>query len=223
MSDKTTDMQIQTVDINNLVIDPQNARKHSERQLNAIASSLKEFGQRRPIVITSDNVIVAGNGTYTAAKRLGWKAISVTVLPFKDKSKTRAFAIADNRTSDLASWDDDMLLDALVELQGNDLLEAAGYTAIEVDDLRALLGEDKNEDMHNMNTETTSNIDDLIARYESRATRSVVFDYPNDVYIWFVDNLGIIREQMGAASNAQAAVALIGEYLQKEAPLWNIE
>jgi ParB-like chromosome segregation protein Spo0J len=59
----------------------QNARKHSDENLSAIASSLKEFGQRKPIVITFDNVIVAGNGTVEAAKFLGWSDVDVLLFP----------------------------------------------------------------------------------------------------------------------------------------------
>jgi ParB-like chromosome segregation protein Spo0J len=64
-------LKIESVPIEKLTFDPANARKHSDENLSAIASSLKEFGQRKPIVITFDNVIVAGNGTVEAAKFLG--------------------------------------------------------------------------------------------------------------------------------------------------------
>ena len=53
-----------------VTLDPANARAHSERNLQAIADSLDRFGQQKPIVITPDGTVVAGNGTLEAARSL---------------------------------------------------------------------------------------------------------------------------------------------------------
>jgi len=55
--------------------DPANVRKHNERNLTAIAASLRRFGQQKPIIIDGDNIVRAGNGTLAAAKKLGWQTI----------------------------------------------------------------------------------------------------------------------------------------------------
>jgi ParB-like chromosome segregation protein Spo0J len=62
--------------IADLSLDPNNARKHSQRNLDAIAASLKQFGQRKPIVVHR-GVVLAGNGTVEAAKTLGWTEIEL--------------------------------------------------------------------------------------------------------------------------------------------------
>ena len=64
-------MQTELVDINSVSLDPSNARVHPEKNLEAIKSSLRRFGQQRPIVIDQNNIVRAGNGTLAAALALG--------------------------------------------------------------------------------------------------------------------------------------------------------
>lgn len=111
------DLKIELINVNDLVLDPNNARKHSKKNLEAIAKSLQQFGQRKPIVITQDNVVVAGNGTLEAAIEIGWKGINCVRVPADwTEEQIKAFALADNRTAELASWDSSILLDQLREL-----------------------------------------------------------------------------------------------------------
>lgn len=115
-------LAVRTVKTGDLTLDPTNARKHGPRNLSAIKESLARFGQRRPIVVTSDLVVVAGNGTLEAARELGWRSISVTVIPPDwTLEQVRAYALADNRTGELAAWNEDLLDEQLVEL------DAAGW------------------------------------------------------------------------------------------------
>jgi hypothetical protein len=112
-----TDLQIETVAIDSLTPDPTNARKHDAKNLDAIAGSLKLFGQRKPIVVTPDNVVVAGNGTLQAAKQLGWSEIVIARTPRGwTWEQIKAFALADNRTAELAEWDSEILKDQMLEL-----------------------------------------------------------------------------------------------------------
>jgi site-specific DNA-methyltransferase (adenine-specific) len=121
-----SDLQIETVKIETLAFDPTNARKHDAKNLDAIAGSLKLFGQRKPIVVTPDNVVVAGNGTLAAAKSLGWTEIVIARTPRGwTWEQIKAFALADNRTAELAEWDSAVLANQLLELDavGWDLAE----------------------------------------------------------------------------------------------------
>ena len=120
-------LRIETVAIGKLQSDPDNARKHSKKNLEAIAGSLKRFGQRKPIVVTGANIVIAGNGTLEAAKSLGWSEIVVAYTPSDwSYEDARAYALADNRTAELAEWDNDKLAMQLIEL------DAVGY---ELDDV----------------------------------------------------------------------------------------
>jgi len=99
--------------------------------VDAIASSYKEFGQIKPIVVAENGdgryVIIAGNHQYQAAKRLGWDSIACTVLD-ADEKKAMAFAYADNRTSDLGGYDEDLLMQMIGEIgsEYSDLMNGLG-------------------------------------------------------------------------------------------------
>jgi DNA modification methylase len=111
-------MKLETLRIADLTPDPNNARQHDDKNLKAIQGSLKEFGQRKPIVITEAGIIVAGNGTVEAAKRLGWLDIEVVRVPSDwTDAQIKAFAIADNRTAELANWNQEVLTSQLLELE----------------------------------------------------------------------------------------------------------
>lgn len=111
-------MMIEKVSIPDLILDPNNARQHDANNLKAIEGSLKQFGQRKPIVITEANVIVAGNGTVTAAKNLGWQTIEAVRVPADwSNDQVKAFALADNRTAELATWQPEVLAAQLIELE----------------------------------------------------------------------------------------------------------
>jgi 16S rRNA G966 N2-methylase RsmD len=128
-----TELRIETVNINSLTPDPANARKHDGKNLKAIASSLEKFGQRKPICVTPDSIVVAGNGTLEAAKSLGWTEIVIARTPVGwTWEQIRAFALADNRTAELAEWDDKVLADQLLELDANGWeLEELGFQNLE--------------------------------------------------------------------------------------------
>ncbi len=125
------------VPIADLHPDPANARSHDERNLGAIQASLAKFGQRKPIVVQRSGMIVrAGNGTLAAARALGWTEIAAVVVDEGDVEAT-AYAIADNRTAELASWDEDVLGRLLSELQQAPDFDhlVAGFSDAEIDRL----------------------------------------------------------------------------------------
>lgn len=97
------------VPLDSLTPDPENARLHPERNMKAIEDSLNRYGQRKPIVVRQQNMMIAaGNGTWQAAKNLGWTEIAASIEPMTDEV-FRGYALSDNRTAELAQWDHDML------------------------------------------------------------------------------------------------------------------
>ena len=126
-------MEIERIEISKLVSDPANTRMHPERNLQTIVGSLHRFGQQKPIVIDKANIVRAGNGTLEAARSMGWTHLDC-VRTSLQSSDAIAYAIADNRTAELAEWDDDVLAAQLNGLLADDeaLLEAAGYTEDEL-------------------------------------------------------------------------------------------
>jgi hypothetical protein len=105
-----------------LLLDPANARRHPERNLEAIKGSLRVYGQRKPVVVNRrTGAIEAGNGTLQAALALGWSHLAVVYVD-DDPMTAAGFAIADNRTAELAEWDRKALDKLLGEIKTNDPL-----------------------------------------------------------------------------------------------------
>lgn len=126
-------MRVKTMPVSSLSEDPANVRAHDDRNLEAITTSLREFGQQKPIVVDPAGVVIAGNGTLAAAVALGWQKIAVVVSDLEGL-RAKAYAIADNRTAELAEWDEPALVAALGELDA-DMLNAAGFTAEELTEI----------------------------------------------------------------------------------------
>lgn len=97
------------VPIESVKLDEENARQHPQRNLEAIKDSLRQFGQRKPIIVQKQGMIVrAGNGTVEAARAMGWTEIAALVID-ESELEAKRFAIADNRTAELAEWDFEQL------------------------------------------------------------------------------------------------------------------
>jgi len=110
-------MNVEQVPMTALQIDSRNARKGN---VQAIASSLKEFGQHRAIVAQkTTGKIIAGNHTFLAAQVLGWNTVAVCWVDDDDEKSIRR-GIADNATGDMAIWDENKLAELLKEV-GSDI------------------------------------------------------------------------------------------------------
>lgn len=109
----------QLTHIKELRHDPQNARKHTPRNVGTIVSALQEVGAARSIVIDEDGVVLAGNATMDAAAEAGITAVKVVEASGNEliavrrtgltpEQKTR-LALYDNRAAELAEWDHEVL------------------------------------------------------------------------------------------------------------------
>lgn len=135
LSHITPDLRPLAKPIAELTSDPRNARLHGEKNLKSVVDSLRRFGQQKPIVVDADGVVQAGNGTLAAAKELGWTHIAISRTHLRG-AEARAFAIADNRTAELAEWDVPELLAQLDELEDAGI--TMGDLAFDDADLTAL-------------------------------------------------------------------------------------
>ena len=121
----------------------ENNPRVNDPAVDAVAASIREFGFMVPIVADANGVIVAGHTRWKAARKLGLDIVPVVVASDLTPEQIRAFRIADNQTSDLSSWNYDLLP---IELGG---LEACGYDLSGLgfgpDELAALLNPDVTE------------------------------------------------------------------------------
>lgn len=111
---------------------PRNYRDHD---LGALMASVEEFGQMRPVLVQkSTGFVIAGNGTYKAMRQAGAAQIAAVFADVDDITAER-YLVADNRTQQLGSEDEDALADLLTDLASAGALEATGYDGDDLDDL----------------------------------------------------------------------------------------
>jgi hypothetical protein len=125
-----------------------NARTHSPEQVAQIAASIVEFGFTNPILVDSNDGIIAGHGRLTAAQDLGLKTVPVVVLDHLSERQRKAYVIADNQLALNAGWDTDLLQAEVMALSLADFnLDLLGFD----DDIIADLIDPEGIDSNNEN------------------------------------------------------------------------
>lgn len=93
------------VSVDDLVVDPGNARRHSSKNLRMVARSLDRFGQHQPLVVQKSGMLLrVGHARLECAKGMGWTHVAALVVDESDVESV-ARAIADNRAGELGEWD----------------------------------------------------------------------------------------------------------------------
>lgn len=135
-------MKIENVSVATLKFDEDNARVHPPENRAMLRASLEKFGQRKPIVVTADNTVIAGNGTLLAASELGWDKVAVVRAPADwTEEMIRAYAIADNRSADLSEFDPTVLQAQLASLEIAEFdFDALGFSEAELIQLASIDG-----------------------------------------------------------------------------------
>ena len=134
--DTARNLRIEWLAISELKLDPRNPKQHSARQIRQIAESIKTFGCLVPVLIDRDNKILAGHGRILALRRLGWAEVPVIRVEHLTPERARAFSVADNRLTELSTWDERLLGEILSELSAAELdftLEVTGFSVAEID------------------------------------------------------------------------------------------
>jgi DNA modification methylase len=122
--------------IDELKPDPANPRRHTKKQIRKIAGSIKAFGFSVPILVDRDGNVIAGHGRLLAVRQLGCSEVPTLCLDHLSRAQARAFMIADNRLTDISTWDNRVLAQQLKDLSllGLDFsLELTGFEMPEID------------------------------------------------------------------------------------------
>ncbi len=137
------DLHIERWSLERLIPYARNPRTHTEEQVAQIAASIAEFGFVNPVLVGADGVIIAGHARVMAARRLGMAEAPVIVLDHLSEAQRRALVIADNRLSQDAGWDEEMLRVELETLREDGFdLDVLGFEDAEIE---ALLAEPEGE------------------------------------------------------------------------------
>jgi hypothetical protein len=109
-------MNIEIVDINLIKPYPENPRKISDKAIDKVALSIKEFGWQQPIVVDAHNVIIAGHTRHKAAEKLGIREVPILKAIGLSEDNVRAYRFMDNRSHEESAWDWDKAVKEISEL-----------------------------------------------------------------------------------------------------------
>lgn len=137
-----TNNKYQFIKISELTPYENNARTHSNEQIEAICNSIKEFGFINPVIIDENNMILVGHGRIEAAKVLGIDEAPYRRIENLTEDQKRAYILADNKLSDLGGWDEDLLAQELGEIDLD--MSLFGFDNIDIGDID--INEDIEED-----------------------------------------------------------------------------
>lgn len=124
-------MQIVEKKLEELIPYEKNPRKN-DAAVKYVQESISKFGFKVPIVIDKDNVIVAGHTRYKASKNLGIDVVPCVVADDLTPKQIKAYRLADNKVSEFATWDNDLLMDELFDLKDFEFdMEVFGFEDME--------------------------------------------------------------------------------------------
>lgn len=109
------------------IIPYENNPRKNEKAVDGVAESIKEFGFKVPIIVDSENVIVAGHTRLKAAEKLGLETVPVIMADDLTEEQVTAFRLADNKTAEASEWDFDKLAEEM-ELISDIDMELFGFT-----------------------------------------------------------------------------------------------
>lgn len=120
-----------------------NPKIHSGKQINQIASSIKEFGFTNPVLLDENNEIIAGHGRTLAARKLNLEKIPAIILSHLTNEQKKAYRIADNKLIELGKWDFDLLTIEFEALSNLDLSFNLDITGFENSQIELLIDSNK--------------------------------------------------------------------------------
>lgn len=129
-------LSVENINLTSLKTYHNNAKVHNEEQLQALASSIKQFGFNSPILIDEKNEIIAGHGRLEAAKIVGLTEVPAIRLTHLSEVQKRAYRLADNKIAEKGGWNEDILKLELSELESlcNDFdITITGFSSVELD------------------------------------------------------------------------------------------
>ena len=187
-----SDLSIEYQSIESLIPFARNARTHSEEQIAGIAASIREFGFNNPILVDGQRGVIAGHGRILAARKLEMTQLPVIELAHLTETQKRAFILAENKLTERAGWDRELLSLEIADLQAAGFdLDLTGFDAGEIESLLAGAGE-----------ETTADSDEPVEEIPEAPVQPA--SRTGDIW-----HLGVHRLICGDAADASAIAALM--------------
>ena len=128
-----SNLEIKYVKVADLIPYINNARTHSDEQINQIAASIKEFNWTNPILVDGENGIIAGHGRLAAARKLGMSEVPAIQLDELSKAQKKALILADNKLALNSGWDYELLKIEIEDLKKSDFnIDVLGFDSSEL-------------------------------------------------------------------------------------------
>jgi ParB-like chromosome segregation protein Spo0J len=141
------DVNPEWVAISEIIPYEKNPRRN-DKAVNRLAELIKQYGFRFPILLDKNNVIVSGHTRLKAAIKLGMREVPVMWATDLNEKQIQAFRIADNKSSEWAEWDLDMLKEELIDLRGlNYELDLTGFSEVELNKIAPDVQEEEELDL----------------------------------------------------------------------------
>lgn len=156
-----------------------NNPRNNEEAVDAVASSIKNFGFKVPIVIDSENEIINGHTRLKAAKKLGIEEVPCIVADDLSEAQIKAFRLADNKVAELSTWDYELLESELAEIEDVDMSEMGfedmGFEDY-IDEMDYLSNTKGEADSFNVSFEFPKQDEDIILKYIDKVTKDVIVE-----------------------------------------------
>jgi len=197
---------VENIDIEKLIPYARNSRTHGEVQIAQIAASIREFGFNNPVLIGTDNDIIAGHGRVLAARKLELTSIPCIKLGHLTENQKRAFVIADNRIALNAGWDEEMLKLELADLKETEIdLEMLGFSSAELEMFTQI-----GQEIETLDSDGNRSMpSDGAASLEDASVRQIILVYPLEEYSKVVDAMGEHAEKFGLSNNTEVLSHLL--------------
>jgi len=180
-----------------------NAREHSPEQVAQIAASITEFGFLNPILVDSNDGIIAGHGRLSAAKELALDEVPVVVLDHLTEAQKKAYILVDNKLAENASWNEELLQQEIVSLNLQDYdISVLGWDEDEIREIMefdAAFGEGEGEG------EGRGLGGEPVIQY------NIIFDNEQQQQIWFDFIKDLKKNQTDGITIAEKIVNFIQE------------
>ena len=134
--------EVEQAKVADLLTPDGNARTHGERQLRLLRTSIEANGFVVPLVVDPDGFVISGAGRLEVARRMGMEEVPIVRASHLTLPQSRAFALLDNRLSELGDWDDELLAKALADLEDADTGMDELFASFAAD----LMGDDEPDD-----------------------------------------------------------------------------
>lgn len=194
---KPAKLVMEYIDINSLVPYEFNPRDNAAA-VSSVAKSITNFGFLVPVVVDADNILVAGHTRVEAAKTLGLAEVPAMRAGHLTEDQINAFRLIDNKVSELAKWDFDLLSGEIAKLADSGInLTDFGWTREEIDCLTDIVRDDCLSTENLVDLESAERTRNMARRAPSTARfvlGEIVFFIPATQYRAWVDGIRTLHD-----------------------------